>query len=149
MAAQLLQGNEACALGALAAGCRLFAGYPITPSTEIAEVMARELHKVGDKFIQMEDEIASIAAVLGATVGGVTAMTATSSRPPVASLRYRQINGTVDPPSSSSAAARTCRSARASSAAIFRRCVSFIAVSRSFGMREGECSLTNPTRLPA
>ena len=78
MAAQLLQGNEACALGALAAGCRFFAGYPITPSTEIAEVMARELPKVGGKFIQMEDEIASIAAVLGASVGGVKAMTATS-----------------------------------------------------------------------
>jgi 2-oxoglutarate ferredoxin oxidoreductase subunit alpha len=78
MSARLLQGNEACALGALAAGCRFFAGYPITPSTEVAEVMARELPKVGGKFIQMEDEIASIAAVLGASVGGVKAMTSTS-----------------------------------------------------------------------
>jgi 2-oxoglutarate ferredoxin oxidoreductase subunit alpha len=78
MSARLLQGNEACALGALAAGCRFFGGYPITPSTEIAEVMARELPKIGGKFIQMEDEIASIAAVLGASVGGVKSMTATS-----------------------------------------------------------------------
>ncbi|MFZ5917592.1 MAG: 2-oxoacid:acceptor oxidoreductase subunit alpha [Chloroflexota bacterium] len=78
MAAQLLQGNEACALGALAAGCSFFGGYPITPSTDVAEVMARELPKRGGKFIQMEDEIASIAAVLGASVGGAKAMTATS-----------------------------------------------------------------------
>lgn len=78
MSSQLLQGNEACALGALAAGCRFFGGYPITPSTDIAEVMARELPRVGGKFIQMEDEIASIAAVLGASVGGAKAMTATS-----------------------------------------------------------------------
>ncbi len=78
MSARLLQGNEACALGALAAGCRFYGGYPITPSTEIAEIMARELPKVGGKFIQMEDEIASIAAVLGASVGGVKSMTATS-----------------------------------------------------------------------
>jgi len=78
MKAQFLQGNEACALGALAAGCRFFAGYPITPSTDIAEVLARRLPKVGGKFIQMEDEIASIAAVLGASVGGLKSMTATS-----------------------------------------------------------------------
>lgn len=78
MSARLLQGNEACALGALAAGCRFFAGYPITPSSDIAEAMARELPKVGGKFIQMEDEIASIAAILGASVGGAKAMTATS-----------------------------------------------------------------------
>ena len=78
MSSQLLQGNEACALGALAAGCRFFGGYPITPSTDIAEAMARELPRVGGKFIQMEDEIASIAAVLGASVGGAKAMTATS-----------------------------------------------------------------------
>ncbi len=75
---QLIQGNRACALGALAAGCRFFAGYPITPSTEIAEIMSRELPKLGGKFIQMEDEIASIAAVIGASVGGLKAMTATS-----------------------------------------------------------------------
>jgi 2-oxoglutarate ferredoxin oxidoreductase subunit alpha len=75
---QLLQGNHASALGALAAGCRFFGGYPITPSSEIAEIMARELPKLGGKFIQMEDEIAGIAAVLGASVGGLKAMTATS-----------------------------------------------------------------------
>jgi len=78
MTVELLTGNEACARGALAAGCRFFAGYPITPSTEIAEYLARELPKVGGKFIQMEDEIASIAAVLGASMGGAKAMTATS-----------------------------------------------------------------------
>jgi 2-oxoglutarate ferredoxin oxidoreductase subunit alpha len=75
---ELLQGNEACARGALAAGCRFFAGYPITPSTEIAETLARELPRVGGKFIQMEDEIASIAAIIGASVGGLKSMTATS-----------------------------------------------------------------------
>jgi 2-oxoglutarate ferredoxin oxidoreductase subunit alpha len=75
---QLLQGNGAAALGALAVGCRFFAGYPITPSSEIAETMSRELPKVGGVFIQMEDEIASLAAVIGASVGGLKAMTATS-----------------------------------------------------------------------
>jgi 2-oxoglutarate ferredoxin oxidoreductase subunit alpha len=75
---QLTQGNRASALGALAVGCRFFAGYPITPSTEIAEILSRELPKVGGKFIQMEDEIASIAAVIGASVGGLKSMTATS-----------------------------------------------------------------------
>ncbi len=75
---RLLQGDEACAEGAIAAGCRFFAGYPITPATEIAEVMARRLPQVGGVFIQMEDEIASIAAVIGAAVGGAKAMTATS-----------------------------------------------------------------------
>ena len=74
----LMQGNEACAEGAIAAGCRFFAGYPITPATEIAEVLARRLPQEGGKFIQMEDEIGSIAAVIGASVGGVKAMTATS-----------------------------------------------------------------------
>ena len=78
MKAQLLQGNQACALGALAAGCRFFGGYPITPSSDIAEVMARELPKIGGKFIQMEDEIASIASILGASIGGLKSMTATS-----------------------------------------------------------------------
>nr|MBN2276951.1 2-oxoacid:acceptor oxidoreductase subunit alpha [candidate division Zixibacteria bacterium] len=76
--ARLLQGNEACVLGALYAGVRFFAGYPITPSTEIAEGMARELPKIGGKFIQMEDEIASIAAVIGASNTGCKSMTATS-----------------------------------------------------------------------
>ncbi|TCO72320.1 2-oxoacid:acceptor oxidoreductase subunit alpha [Rhodovulum euryhalinum] len=73
-----LEGNEACALGAIRAGCRFFAGYPITPSSEVAEVMARELPRVGGTFIQMEDEIASMGAVIGASMGGVKAMTATS-----------------------------------------------------------------------
>lgn len=73
-----LQGNQACALGAIKAGCRFFAGYPITPSSEVAEAMARELPKVGGTFIQMEDEIASMGAVVGASMGGVKSMTATS-----------------------------------------------------------------------
>jgi len=75
---QFLQGNEACALGAIAAGVRFFGGYPITPATEIAEVMARELPKLGGVFVQFEDEIASIGAVIGASVAGTKAMTATS-----------------------------------------------------------------------
>ena len=78
MPARLMQGDEACAEGALAAGCRFFAGYPITPATETAEILARRLPRVAGKFIQMEDEIASIAAVIGASLGGAKAMTATS-----------------------------------------------------------------------
>lgn len=74
----LLQGDEACALGAIKAGCRFFAGYPITPATEIAETMSRELPKVGGTFIQMEDEIASAAAIVGASLAGQKSMTATS-----------------------------------------------------------------------
>jgi 2-oxoglutarate ferredoxin oxidoreductase subunit alpha len=74
----LLQGNEACAMGSLAAGMRFFAGYPITPSTEIAEFLSVELPKVEGTFIQMEDEIASMAAVIGASLAGVKSMTATS-----------------------------------------------------------------------
>ena len=74
----LMQGDEAAALGAIRAGCRFYAGYPITPASEIAEVMARELPKVGGVFIQMEDEIASATAVIGASLAGVKAMTATS-----------------------------------------------------------------------
>lgn len=73
-----IQGNEACAKGALKAGCRLFAGYPITPSTEIAETLARDLPKVGGSFIQMEDEIASAGAIIGGSWGGTKSMTATS-----------------------------------------------------------------------
>jgi pyruvate/2-oxoacid:ferredoxin oxidoreductase alpha subunit len=73
-----LYGNQACALAAVAAGCRFFAGYPITPSSEIAEHMSHELPKVDGVFIQMEDEIASLAAVIGASMGGAKAMTATS-----------------------------------------------------------------------
>ena len=78
MTIKLMQGNEAIALGAIAAGCRFYAGYPITSSTEVAEVMSRELPKVGGKFIQMEDEIASMAAIIGGRVGGLKSMTATS-----------------------------------------------------------------------
>ncbi|HER23876.1 MAG TPA: 2-oxoacid:acceptor oxidoreductase subunit alpha [Candidatus Atribacteria bacterium] len=75
---KLLQGNEACAKGALLAGVKFFAGYPITPSSEIAENMARELPKISGKFIQMEDEIASMAAVIGASIAGLKSLTATS-----------------------------------------------------------------------
>ena len=74
----LMQGNEAAVEGAIAAGMRFFAGYPITPSTEIAEMSALRLPQEGGKFMQMEDEISSLAAVLGASVAGVKAMTATS-----------------------------------------------------------------------
>jgi len=76
--ARLIQGNEACAEGALAAGVRFFGGYPITPSTEIAETMAQKLPGLGGKFIQMEDEIASMGVVLGAVLAGQKALTATS-----------------------------------------------------------------------
>ncbi len=75
---RLVQGNEACAYGALYAGCSFYAGYPITPSSEIMELMSRELPKRGGVFIQMEDEIASISAVIGAAWAGAKAMTATS-----------------------------------------------------------------------
>jgi len=78
MTIKLMQGNEAIGWGAIAAGCRFYAGYPITPSTEVAEILSRELPKVGGKFIQMEDEIASMAAIIGASVGGLKSMTATS-----------------------------------------------------------------------
>jgi 2-oxoglutarate ferredoxin oxidoreductase subunit alpha len=71
-------GDEACAEGAIAAGCRFFAGYPITPATEIAERMSERLPEVGGTYIQMEDELASMAAVLGGSWGGVKSMTATS-----------------------------------------------------------------------
>jgi len=73
-----MTGDVACAEGALAAGCRFFAGYPITPATEIAEHMSDRLPEVGGTYIQMEDEIAAIAAVLGASCAGVKSMTATS-----------------------------------------------------------------------
>ena len=74
----LLQGNEAIAEGALRAGCRFFAGYPITPATEISEVLSVRLPKTDGTFIQMEDEIASLGAVIGASLTGVKSMTATS-----------------------------------------------------------------------
>lgn len=73
-----IQGNEACARGAIEAGCRFFAGYPITPSTEIAEDMALFLPKNGGSFIQMEDEISALGAVIGAVWTGQKGMTATS-----------------------------------------------------------------------
>ncbi len=73
-----LNGDVACAEGALAAGCNFFAGYPITPATEVAERMSRRLPKTGGIYIQMEDEIASMAAILGASWGGAKAMTSTS-----------------------------------------------------------------------
>jgi 2-oxoglutarate ferredoxin oxidoreductase subunit alpha len=73
-----LQGNEAAAYGALYAGCTFFAGYPITPSTEVAELMSVELPKIGGKFIQMEDEIGAMAAVIGASLTGEKVLTATS-----------------------------------------------------------------------
>lgn len=72
------QGNEAVAFGALAAGCRFYAGYPITPSTEIMETMALELPKVGGVFQQMEDELGACGCAIGASIAGVKAMTATS-----------------------------------------------------------------------
>jgi 2-oxoglutarate ferredoxin oxidoreductase subunit alpha len=78
MSGKLLQGNEACALGALKAGVKFCAGYPITPSTEIPELLAQELPKVGGRFIQMEDEISSIGAIIGASVMGDKVITATS-----------------------------------------------------------------------
>lgn len=74
----VLQGNEACAIGALRAGCRFFAGYPITPSTEVIEYLAKKMPLVGGVFIQMEDEIGSACAIIGARWGGCRAMTATS-----------------------------------------------------------------------
>ncbi len=73
-----VMGNEAIAEGAIAAGCRFFAGYPITPSSEIAEHMSKRLPQVGGSFIQMEDEIASSVACIGASYAGKKAMTATS-----------------------------------------------------------------------
>jgi len=74
----LMQGNEAIARGAIDAGINFFAGYPITPSTEITEFMSRMLPKKGGVFLQMEDEIASISAIIGASLAGAKSMTATS-----------------------------------------------------------------------
>jgi 2-oxoglutarate ferredoxin oxidoreductase subunit alpha len=72
------QGNEACAEGAIAAGCRFFAGYPITPSSEIAEHLSKKLPQIDGIAIQMEDELASIGAIIGASWAGAKSMTATS-----------------------------------------------------------------------
>jgi 2-oxoglutarate ferredoxin oxidoreductase subunit alpha len=74
----LLQGNDACAQGALYAGCTFFGGYPITPSTEVAEVLSVELPKRNGKFIQMEDEIGAMASIIGASLTGQKVLTATS-----------------------------------------------------------------------
>jgi len=76
--AKLVQGNEACAAGAIAAGCRFFAGYPITPSSEIPERLSIYLPQVDGVYIQMEDEIASMGAIIGASLAGAKSMTATS-----------------------------------------------------------------------
>ena len=76
--ARLMQGNEAVAEGAIAAGVTFFAGYPITPSTEIAEQMAKLLPKIGGTFLQMEDEIGAMGAILGASLAGAKVMDATS-----------------------------------------------------------------------
>jgi 2-oxoglutarate ferredoxin oxidoreductase subunit alpha len=73
-----LNGDLACAEGALIAGCRFFAGYPITPATEIAEHLSQRLPELGGIYVQMEDEIASMAAIIGASYSGLKAMTATS-----------------------------------------------------------------------
>lgn len=86
---RLMQGNEACVEGALAAGMRFYAGYPITPSTEIAEICAQKLPMVGGKFIQMEDEIAGMAATIGGSLAGLKSMTATSG--PGFSLKQENI----------------------------------------------------------
>ncbi|MHA3965101.1 MAG: 2-oxoacid:acceptor oxidoreductase subunit alpha [Candidatus Thorarchaeota archaeon SMTZ1-45] len=72
------QGNQACAEAAIAAGCRFFAGYPITPASEIAEIMSAKLPRIGGTYVQMEDEIAAISAVIGSSWGGSLSMTATS-----------------------------------------------------------------------
>lgn len=85
----LMQGNAACVEGAIKAGMRFFGGYPITPSTEIAEMASLKLPKVGGHFIQMEDELASMAAVIGASSVGVKSMTATSG--PGFSLKQENI----------------------------------------------------------
>ncbi len=86
---RMMQGNQACAEGAIAAGCRFFAGYPITPSSEIAESLSVILPRLGGKFIQMEDEIASMGAIIGASLTGLKTMTATSG--PGFSLKQENI----------------------------------------------------------
>lgn len=83
------QGNRAVAMGAIMAGVRFYAGYPITPSSEIAEILSAELPKVGGVFIQMEDEIGSMAAAIGASLAGLKSMTATSG--PGFSLKQENI----------------------------------------------------------
>lgn len=86
---RVITGNEACAEGALAAGLRFFAGYPITPSSEIAEILAERLPEEGGYFIQMEDEIGAMGAIIGASLAGAKSMTATSG--PGFSLKQENI----------------------------------------------------------
>ncbi len=86
---RVMSGNEACALGAMASGLSFFAGYPITPATEISEILSLKLPQVDGTFIQMEDEIASLGAVIGASQAGAKAMTATSG--PGFSLKQENI----------------------------------------------------------
>ena len=86
---KLMQGNEAVAEGAVIAGCDFFAGYPITPSSEVAEILSNKLPKIGKVFLQMEDEIAALGAVLGAALGGAKAITASSG--PGMSLKQEHI----------------------------------------------------------
>jgi len=88
-----VQGNEACAEAALYAGLDFFAGYPITPSTEIAELLSYQLPKRGGKFIQMEDELSSMCAIIGASLTGTKVMTATSG--PGFSLKQEAIGFAV------------------------------------------------------
>ena len=88
-----IQGNEAIARGALYAGLQFFAGYPITPSTEIAEILSEKLPKLGRKFLQMEDEISSMCAIIGASLTGLKVMTATSG--PGFSLKQEAIGYAV------------------------------------------------------
>jgi len=85
----MMQGNIAVAEGAIDAGCRFYAGYPITPSSEIAEQLSKRLPEIGGRFIQMEDEIAAMGAIIGASLGGVKALTATSG--PGFSLKQENI----------------------------------------------------------
>ena len=86
---RVITGNEACVEGALAAGLRFFAGYPITPSSEIAEILSERLPEEGGSFIQMEDEIAAMGAIIGASLAGAKSMTATSG--PGFSLKQENI----------------------------------------------------------
>jgi len=85
----MMQGNIAVAEGAIDAGCRFYAGYPITPSSEIAEQLSKRLPEIGGRFIQMEDEIAAMGAVIGASLAGVKSLTATSG--PGFSLKQENI----------------------------------------------------------
>jgi len=85
----MMQGNIAVAEGAIDAGCRFYAGYPITPSSEVAEHLSRKLPEIGGRFIQMEDEIAAMGAVIGASLAGTKSLTATSG--PGFSLKQENI----------------------------------------------------------